>query len=137
MPARYEEWSVNKLANNSHLRKLLTQQCTKGIHQEMIWKYGVTKKIQYNVSKKWISIKGTQLNDISSRFTYWKPNKMTTILLTTLQIQFVELLYTSDAPCWNTGSQNKIKYNLSKEIKALCCDEFSIPNDINIGTNIV
>ena len=34
------------------------------------------------------------------------------------------------------GSQNKIKYNLSKEIKALCCDEFSIPNDINIGTNI-
>ena len=34
------------------------------------------------------------------------------------------------------GAQNKIKYNLSKEIKALFCDEFSIPNDVNIGTDI-
>ena len=34
------------------------------------------------------------------------------------------------------GSQNKIKYNLSNEIEALCCDEFSIPNDVNIGTDI-
>ena len=41
------------------------------------------------------------------------------------------------------GSKNKIKNNLSKEIKTknvlgrpLCFDGFSIPNDVNIGTNI-
>ena len=43
---------------------------------------------------------------------------------------------TSDAPCWNTVKK------INKEIKArsvlgrqLCCDEFSIPNDVNIDTD--